>query len=320
MNKLHISLILFFAFNLSTTLVFGDYLPDDSAKAKYDTTKKDSDDAKTRDFEFGAEYGSDQGIHGIHSNIKLPYFTPEFTYHAKSGFYTEINEEYLLLPSNKGGGFDAFNVNPGWDINLTENSILNFSISHYTFNPGEAPALKELRSDLSNVFETYFEQWVGETRFKMSIDYDIYSKDTNVSTKNDWVFSPDIQHTFEIDPNENSSISIIPEAYIDFGTRNAYTRLKAIQEEDSAISNNVNLTERQKARREKAVLKKNSNINASFGSLDYALMLSVEYKIGRWEITPAYTYNPSLYQPPGQKYPPLSIFTVDLTYTISSKK
>jgi hypothetical protein len=280
--------------------------PIDSAKKK-DTT--DDDDDKTRKFEFGADYATDQSFHGIHPAEKLPYIAPEFTYTAPSGFYAEITDQYLLTPTN--GGFDAFEFNPGWNIDFGDNTTLNFNWSKY-FIGSNSPA--GLKSDLSNQLETYIEQWIGETEGKLTVDYEIYKNKNNavISTPNDIIITPDISHTFEIKFKNDSKLEFIPEGSIDFGTRNSFTHYQAALQDDS-IKNNIRGNKRKK------VQVANQAKNSSFGDIDYSLVFTVDYQLKRWEFEPAINYSALLYTVPGLTIAPLTFFTFTVTYTIPTK-
>jgi hypothetical protein len=272
----------------------------DTLKKPADTASSDDDDDDgtdtLRSYAIGIEYGSDQSYHGVHSNVKLPYIEPNFTYTSLKGFYAVASVQDILL--KKGGGFDALDLNPGWNIDLADNSTLNFSYSHYLFREGTPVTIE---SDLSNVLETYIDQWIGETEGKFSVDYDFYKKTSKVKTPGDIVLTPDIQHDFKIKPSKKSALSFVPEGSIDFGTRNAYTHYE-VNNNDTVLT--------------KKGQPKQFPSNASFGTLDYTLVLTINYKIGHFEVEPAINMVAPLYIPTGISSKPIGYLTLALTYTI----
>jgi len=277
--------------------------PGDTAKKAAETDSTDDDDDNVRSYAIGLTYGSDQSYHGIHSNTKLPYLEPNFTYTAPSGFYIEASVQDILI--KKGGGFDAFDFNPGWNIDLSDNTTLNFNLSHYIFR---AKTPVTIKSDLSNSLETYIDQSVGETDFKLSVDYNYYKQKDTIKTPGDFILSPDITHDFKIKLNQKSSLTFIPEGSIDFGTRNAYTHYLVNTGADT-----VSVVNKKTGKRERVTRIPN---NSSFGTLDYNLILTINYKIGNFEIEPAFNHTVPLYKPSGTPNTPLNSVTIALVYTI----
>jgi hypothetical protein len=282
-----------------------------------DSAKKASDDStgddNVRSYAIGLNYGSDQSYHGVHSNTKLPYLEPNFTYTAPSGFYTELlDQDYLL---GKGERYNAFGITPGWDIDLTDNTSLNFNLTHYFTSAHPPPSV--ISSDISNSIETYISQDMGEKEGKLTIDYDYYKKTAKIKTPNDWVITPDVKHTFEIDLSKKSSLSFIPEGSVDFGTRNLYSHFSANSGSDTTLTNEEisKLTRQQKKQLEDELEQQATN-NSSFGTLDYNLILSINFKVGHFEFEPALNYTSPLYKPVGQPNTPLGYITINLTYTI----
>jgi len=288
------------------------YVFPDSNKVKLakDTAKKDStndDDIKHRRYEIGLNGASDQGNHGLHNkNTKLPYLEPNFTYYAKSGFYIETSDQFLLV--KKEGGFDVFGLNPGWDFDPGENTTVNLNYQYYGFKK-KTP--NEVSSSLGNDIESYIEHYIGNLEGKFTADYNIYTQQNKnqAKTPNDIIFTPDIQYDFEIDFGKKSSIDIIPEANIAFGTRNFYTQYLDNAASDSS-SNNLNP--------KKASYSANSN--ASFGTVDYEFLLSIEYTIGKFCIEPSFAYSHPLYNSSSVPSTPLIYGSISLTYTLKSKK
>jgi hypothetical protein len=281
-----------------------------------DTSKADDDDDSTADNErsyaIGLVFGSDQSYHGVQSKTKLPYIEPNFTYTAPSGFYTEVLDQDFLL--GKGQKYNALAINPGWNIDVADNTTLNFNLTHYFIGAHPAPAA--ITSDVSNSFETYVSQDIGETEGKLSIDYDYYKKTASIKTPNDWVITPDINHTFKIKLSKKSSLSIIPEGTIDFGTRNLFSHAAVNSGADTLLNTPTATLTKQEKKEQVAEQEKLTTSNSSFGTLDYNLILSIDYKLGNFEIEPALNYTNPLYRPVGQVNKPLGYGTITLTYTI----
>lgn len=276
--------------------------PGKKAPVKDTATANNSTDDNVRSYAIGLTYGTDQSFHGIHSNIKIPYLEPNFTYTAPSGFYFLVSFQDILVKDS--GGFDALQLNPGWDIDLAENTTLNFNVSHYTFRP-KTPLT--IRSDLSNALETYIDQWVGETEGKFSVDYDYYKQTSKIKTPGDIVLTPDIAHTFQITLSDKASISLIPEGDIDFGTRNAYSHYQE-NEGDTVVNEKNKSGQNIKVRR--------TPDNSSFGTLDYTLTFTIDFQIGNLDIEPALNYNEGLYKVTGVPTSALTYGTLAFTYTI----
>ncbi|HTB30636.1 MAG TPA: hypothetical protein VK808_01335 [Bacteroidia bacterium] len=283
------------------------FVPKDSIKKVTDTVSSDDDDDDgtdtLRSYAIGIEYGSDQSYHGVHSNVKLPYIEPNFTYTSLKGFYAEASVQDILI--KKGGGFDALDLNPGWNIDLADNTTLNFNYSHYVFRSGTPITIE---SDLSNVLEGYIDQSIGETEGKFSIDYDYYKRTSKVRTPGDIVMTPDIEHTFKIKLSKKSSLSLVPEGSMDFGTRNAYSHYQANAGDTVQYVTNPKTG--------KQVRESQTPNNSSFGTLDYSLVFTITYKIGHFEVEPAINYIAPLYIPSGVSNKPIGYLTLALTYTI----
>jgi hypothetical protein len=281
------------------------FTPKDTIVKKVDADTTDDDDVKYRTYEIGLMGASDQSHYGLHSSGKIPYLEPSFTYTAKSGFYIEVSDQFILKKDS--GGFDVFGLNPGWNIDLTDNTTLNFNYQFYYVRP-KSPDL--VRSSLFNCIETYIEQDLGDFEGKFSIDYDIYkAQPGQPKTPSDIVFSPDITYDHEFDFKHKQSLDIEPEASFDFGTRNMYTQYQNTLVSDSA-ANVKNYKARYRA----------ANSNASFGTLDLSFVLTVEYQIGKFKIEPAVTYAYPLYHPSGLNNAPTFYGSITLGYKIKGKK
>jgi hypothetical protein len=268
-----------------------------------DTTNDDSDttdDDLNRMFAFGLEYASDQTQYGLHNNVKIPYLEPNFTYTAPKGFYITLSEQYLL--PKKVAGFDAFCINPGWDIDLGDYTSLDFSYTHYSF-PAKSPNF--IKSSLSNSLEGYFEQWIGKLRGKFSVAYDIYKQKT---TPNDVIFTPDLMYKFKWKLNKKTTLKIKPEFSMDFGTRNYYTQYINAKKADSTAKKIKPKT-----------TPVSSTANSSFGALDYNIVIPLDFAIGKFDLEPSFTYTNPLYAPSNLPNPPTAYFTFSVCYTISTK-
>lgn len=279
-----------------------------------DTSKADDaddEDIKHREFAIGLEAANDQNNHGLHNKGKaLPYFEPSFTYTAKSGFYIEVDDQYLIpvkgIPK-KRAGFDVFGLNPGWDWDVSDNTTINANI---TYNKFKAKTPNLIKSNLFLTLESYLDQYiVGELEGRFTADYDIYKKPTTnqPTTPNDIIFTPDLQYTFEWDFSKKGSLSVIPEANVEFGTRNFYTSYQ-----NNVIDSTVGSSKKTTYVAE--------NANSSFGTLDYNIILSIELKLGAFSIEPVITYAHPLYNPSNLSNPPIAYGSITLTYTIKSKK
>lgn len=278
----------------------------DSTRAN-DTIKDDSL-VKTRTYSIELEGANDQSHLGLRNAKPMPYLEPGFTYSAKSGFYIGVSDQYLLIKQH--GGFDIFGINPGWNIDFSDNTTLNFNFQYYHSRKNTPNYVK---GGLSSVLETYLDQYIiGELEGRLTIDYDIYKAYKNqTKTPNDFLFTPDLQYTFEWDFGKKSSLSIIPEANIDLGTKNIYTIVRQASQNDSV--NNLK------------TLKKNYPVsnNSSFGALDYNLILSVELSLGRFSIEPKVTYTCPLYNSTNlalTKSKSFVLGSITFTYDIESKR
>jgi len=271
--------------------------PADTVKKTSDNdTASDDDDANVRSYAIGLGFGSDQSSHGIHSGNKLPYIEPSFTYSAPKGFYITVSDQFIL--SKDSGGFDAFALNPGWNIDLGNDNTLNFNLTHYWFR---AKTPLSIMADLSDVGETYFDHWFGETEGRFTVDYDYYKKTDSVNTPGDIILTPDILHDFKFTLSKKSSLSLIPEGSIDFGTTNAYSHYLSRTKDNAAVQ---------------SFKRRKKSGKASFAVLDFNLIFTVNYKIGHFEIEPAINLNVPIYKVPGVPDKPLGFGTLNLIYTI----
>ncbi len=87
---------------------------------------------------------------------------PSFTYTAPKGFYISASDRFIFKDS---GGFDVFALNPGWNIDLTDNTTLNFNATQYWFK-SRTPA--SIEADMSDAVETYIDHWFGETEGRLA--------------------------------------------------------------------------------------------------------------------------------------------------------
>ena len=160
--------------------------PGNPSSPKKDSVKKadskdtaDEDDGpdadSVRSYAFGLNYGSDQQYHGVHSNLKLPYLQPNFTYTAPKGFYCELLDQYII-----GGGskYNAFAVDPGWNIDLADNTTLNFNWSHFFL--GNHPPQILASVDISNTIETYIEQNLQPLRIEIEHQIELIHYDYHI--------------------------------------------------------------------------------------------------------------------------------------------
>ncbi len=276
------------------------------------TTSADSNaDIKTREFAIGLEACNDQEHLGLRDpNQRLPYLEPSFTYTAKSGFYIGVTDQFLLM--KKGGGFDVFGWNPGWNIDLTDNTTLNVNWQGYVFR---RKSVNLIGSSEASGLSTYIEQDMGNLTGKFTAAYDIYKKPTNSKipkTPNDFEFTPDLSYNFEYKwgAKTKQSFAVIPEASLDFGTANFITNYENLKASDSA-SNLLNPKKTSYA----------ANTNSKFEILDYSLILSLDYNVGKFEIEPQFTYCiPAFKSIANQPSPNTAIVSVTFTYNIRSKK
>ncbi|HTB07874.1 MAG TPA: hypothetical protein VK806_13060 [Bacteroidia bacterium] len=268
-----------------------------------DSVKKDTsdDDDNNRLFVFGLEYASDQAEHGLHNTLKIPYIEPSFTYMAPKGFYIEVSDQFIL--AKKKSGFDAFCLNPGWSIDLTDYSTLNFNWTHYTFSKSSPNLIK---SSLNNSLEAYITQWVGNFRGKFTVDYNIYKTD---STPNDIAITPDLMYKFKWELGKKSALRVKPEVSVDFGTENFYTQYRSALVADSAADGLKPKTKKLKTK----------SGSSSFGALDYNLELNIDLTIGKFDFEPAFVYTEPLYKPSNLPVSPIGYLTLSITYTISKK-
>lgn len=278
-------------------------MPNDTVKN--DSLQSDSDDDMDRLFAFGLEYASDQASKGLHNNIKIPYLEPNFTYTAPKGFYIEASDQYVL--PKKISGFDAFCLNPGWDVDITDDADWNINYTHYWFS---ANTVNLIKSSLSNDLETYISQWIGNLKGKFTVDYSIYKGN---NSPNDFTFTPDLLYKFKWKLGKNAKLKVKPEASIDIGTRNYYTQYLVAEasaaEKDSAA----------KGLKPKGAKKINPDENSSFGTLDYNLILTIDLSVGKWDFEPSFNYTDPLYKPSNIPNPPTGYFMFSVVYTIATK-
>ncbi len=74
-----------------------------------------------------------------------------------------MSDQFILKKDN--GGFDVFGLNPGWNLDLTDNTTLNFNYQFYDVRPN-GPDLVRAAS-LYNSLETSGEQELGDFQEKI---------------------------------------------------------------------------------------------------------------------------------------------------------
>ncbi len=266
----------------------------DSAKNAGDDDTTDDDNV--RSYEIGLEFGSDQSSHGLHAGKKLPYMEPSFTYSAPKGFYIGVSDKFIFVKDS--GGFDVFALNPGWNIDLTDNTTLNFNLTHYWVR---ARTPLSISADLSDNVESYIDHWIGESEGRFTVDYEYYKSSSTIKTPGDIIFTPDISHTFKIGISKKTSLLIVPEGNVDFGTTNSYTHYLANVGDTALVQ---------------AYKKKKPTQNAPFALLDYNVIVTIDLKIGKFDLEPAFNYNGPIYKVKGVPSKPLAYGTINLVYTI----
>ncbi len=270
----------------------------------------DDDNIKERTFAIGLEACNDQEHYGLRdANQRLPFLEPSFTYTAKSGFYVELTDQYLLM--KRGGGFDVFGWNPGWNIDLTDKTTLNVNWQGYRFR---GKSVNFIGSSEADALSTYIEQDIGNLTGKFTAAYDIYKKPSNPKiprTANDFVFTPDLTYNFEYDWGKTvkQSFAVIPEVSIDAGTANFITNYENLKVADSAANGLKTRLANYAA-----------NSNSKFELLDYSFTLSIDYNLGNFEMEPQFIYCIPIYKPLNRPSPKSAIISFTLTYNIRSKK
>jgi len=191
--KHHFCLLIFFLF---TALI---------ASAQEKAAKKDSIAPKKSHWVAGLTYQNNDVYLGRRDSVAIPYLSPSFGYHDRSGFFITASASYLLTPGEQR--FDAGSIEGGY----------SYESDHFST---EITAAKDFFSDRSFAVTS---EILGRLSGHFSYDFDVIEPfvdiDANFSEKTDMAFGLGAEHSFSIIENV---LETDPAFHINFASQNFY--------------------------------------------------------------------------------------------------
>jgi hypothetical protein len=258
-----------------------------------DSTNKSVEDTLTeRIYTIGLDYGTNQSFKGRNNGKQQPYYTPNFNYQAKSGFFIYFSITNVIVLKNdtseqaqeaRDHSIDEWQINPGYNFKIGKNTDASISFTHYFVKDTAI-----INSGIKNNIDYNMDHDFLIINEKIIFDLDLGSE-TDFSVALESYHSFDIESVFTID---NDELSIIPGFTITAGTQNFYVTKEAPRHPN---------------------LKKTTS-TTQFNIIAFDFILPLSYNIGDFTIMPAFNYSAALNQPPGLKSKPIGYGTVSLTY------
>ncbi|MEI6815449.1 MAG: hypothetical protein WCL14_02470 [Bacteroidota bacterium] len=246
-----------------------------------------------RAFTISLDYGSNQSYKGRKASDRQPYYIPNFTYQAPSGFFfyfAATNVTSVKGDTSESAkqanlyGIDLLQFNPGYNFKIGKKTDASVSYSRYVVKDTSI-----INGNIKNNLDLYLNHDFGFINGKVILDYDFDFS----SGEKDLSFGIEGYHSFNIDnifTADNDELSIIPSALITTGTQNFYAVKKGRKGKGTTTS------------------------TTTFGILAIDFTLPISYNIGDFTIEPAINYTFPLSQLPGEKTKPFGYFTVALSY------
>ena len=187
----------------SVTLLFVLFVLSTTAQDK--SIKKDSTAPKKSHWVAGLTFQNNDVYLGRRDSVAVPYLSPSFGYHDKSGFFITATASYLLTPGEHR--FDAGSIEGGY----------SYESDHFST---EITAAKDFFSDQSFAVTS---EILGRLSAHFSYDFDVIEPfvdiDANLGEKLDMAFGFGAEHSFSIIDNV---LEIDPAFHINMASQNFY--------------------------------------------------------------------------------------------------
>jgi hypothetical protein len=190
-----------------TTTLLASYLffHPSAVSAQQITAKKDSASPKKSHWVAGLTYQNNDVYLGRRDSVAVPYLSPSFGYHDKSGFFITATASYLLTPGEHR--FDAGSIEGGYS-HESDHFSTEITIAKDFFSDQSFAVTSEILGRLSSHF---------------SYDFDFVEPfvdiDANFSEKMDMVLGAGAEHSFSI---IDDVLEIDPAVHINFASQNFY--------------------------------------------------------------------------------------------------
>jgi hypothetical protein len=173
--------------------------------AQEKAVKKDSTAPKKSHWVAGLTYQNNDVYLGRRDSVAVPYLSPSFGYHDKSGFFITASASYLLTPGEQR--FDAGSVEGGY----------SYESDHFNT---EITAAKDFFSDQSFAVTS---EILGRFSAHFSYDFDVIEPfvdiDANFGDKMDMAFGVGAEHSFSI---IDKVLEIDPAFHVNMASQNFY--------------------------------------------------------------------------------------------------
>jgi hypothetical protein len=175
------------------------------AQAQEKSAKKDSTAPKKSHWVVGLTYQNDDVYLGRRDSVAVPYLSPSFGYHDKSGFFMTATASYLLIPGEHR--FDAGSIEAGY----------SHESDHFST---EITAAKDFFSDQSFAVTS---EILGRLSGHFSYDFDVIEPfvdiDANIGAQMDMAFGLGAEHSFSI---VEDKLEIDPAFHVNLASQNFY--------------------------------------------------------------------------------------------------
>ena len=175
------------------------------ATAQDKTIKKDSTAPKKSHWVAALTYQNNDVYLGRRDSVAVPYLSPSFGYHDKSGFFITASASYLLAPGQQR--FDAGSIEGGY----------SHESDHFST---EITAAKDFFSDQSYAVTS---EILGRLSAPFSYDFGVIEPfvdaDANFSQQTDMAFGLGAEHSFSI---IDDVLEIDPAVHVNFASQNFY--------------------------------------------------------------------------------------------------
>jgi len=163
---------------------------------------------ETSYFKLSGSYLTNSVYNGRKDSAALPYITPALTYYDKSGF--SIGGSISYLSSAAAKRIDLFSIDAGYDFKIAKQLSGSVYASKYFYNSNSTAVQGETKGILGG---------------SISYENDIISVSSDIgvlfSQKNDFFFTPSINHSFSFGGDDNAW-NIAPTITASIGTLNYY--------------------------------------------------------------------------------------------------
>ncbi len=252
---------------------------------------KNEDSLGERIFTVGLDYGSNQAYKGRNSGEKQPYYSPNFNYQAKSGFFFYLSFTNLINSKSdtsieavqaRNYSIDQWQITPGYNFNIDKKTTSSINVTHFFTKDTML-----VNAGIKNNINYYMDHKFKIINEKLSFDLD-FGNETDFGVTLESYHSFDIENPFTKD---NDELSFIPGFSFTAGTQNFYSKVAA-----------------------RRIGKPLSTSKTTFSIISFDMAIPISYTIGGMTFEAAYNYTAAFNQPSGSKTKPFGYATLSLSY------